>query len=93
MGNMSYCRFENTVQDLGDCQMALEEMLDCNENQLSRTERNKASELIKMCHNILMLVQEHTGMDSEEFMDKMELNPDRIIDEFLDVVQESAGQA
>jgi len=90
MGNMGYCRFENTVGDLGECQLALENMLDCNEAQLSKTERSKARELIRTCHEILMLVQEHSGLDTEEFMDKMELNSDRVIDDFLDVAQESA---
>lgn len=90
MGNMSYCRFENTVGDLGECQMALENMLNCDESQLSKTERSKARELIRTCYEILMLVEEHSGLDTEEFMDQMELNSDRVIDSFLDLAQECA---
>ena len=31
MGNMSYCRFENTLADMRDCLYALEEGLDAEE--------------------------------------------------------------
>jgi len=49
MGNMSYCRFENTFADLQDCYDALGEYeLD----QLSDTERKYAEKLIKLCEKI-----------------------------------------
>jgi len=49
MGNMSYCRFENTFNDLQDCYEALgENSLD----ELSETEKKYAIKLIKMCRNI-----------------------------------------
>lgn len=41
MSNMSYCRFENTYNDLLDCQ---ENLLD---NDLSRTEFNARKSMIK----------------------------------------------
>jgi phage host-nuclease inhibitor protein Gam len=49
MGNMSYCRFENTYGDLQDCYDALaEKSLD----ELSETEKKYAIKLIKMCRDI-----------------------------------------
>tara|TARA_S200002703_G_scaffold107470_1_gene93358 strand:+ start:185 stop:385 length:201 start_codon:yes stop_codon:yes gene_type:complete len=49
MGNMSYCRFQNTYRDLQDCYDALgEKSLD----ELSETEKKYAKKLIKMCRNI-----------------------------------------
>jgi len=49
MGNMNYCRFENTYGDLQDCYNALaEEDLD----ELSESEKKYAKKLIKMCRNI-----------------------------------------
>lgn len=51
MSNMSYCRFENTLHDLGDCLEALEEgALD--RRELSDSERESALELIEMCGEI-----------------------------------------
>lgn len=49
MGNMSYCRFENTYSDLQDCYDALgEKSLD----ELSESEKKYAQRLIKMCKDI-----------------------------------------
>ena len=46
---MSYCRFENTFNDLQDCYEALgEKELD----ELSETEKKYAKRLIKMCRDI-----------------------------------------
>lgn len=49
MANMSYCRFENTFNDLKDCYNAL-----ANEGieSLSETERKYAEKLISMCEDI-----------------------------------------
>lgn len=46
---MSYCRFENTYQDLQDCYDALgEKSLD----ELSDSEKKYAKKLIQMCKEI-----------------------------------------
>lgn len=48
MGNMSYCRFQNTVSDLEDCQDALDEgVLD--DKDLSPEEKRAAKRLIEVC--------------------------------------------
>jgi hypothetical protein len=46
MGNMPYCRFENTTTDLRDC---LDYMDD---NDLSENEQGWRKELIKICVDI-----------------------------------------
>ena len=50
MGNMSYCRFENTARNLGDCLDAIE-----NEkiNNLSSYEKNGLQDLLDYCEAIL----------------------------------------
>lgn len=49
MGNMSYCRFENTYGDLQDCYDALSEK---DLDELSESEKKYAKKLIKMCRDI-----------------------------------------
>ena len=50
MPNMSYCRFENTYNDLKDCYYALESQ---GPGGLSDRELNFARHMMKMCENIL----------------------------------------
>ena len=63
MGNMSYCRFENTYHDLEDCYNSLnnEQSID----ELSKSEKKYAIKLIKMCNDI-----------SEEYLEEIEDNND-----------------
>ena len=50
MGNMSYCRFKNTSQDLGDCLDAIEN----NElNNLADFEYSGMRDLLDYCEAIL----------------------------------------
>ena len=48
MGNMIYCRFENTLHDLRDCY----ENMDAEED-LSETEKKARERLIKLCKDIV----------------------------------------
>ena len=50
MGNMSYCRFENTYSDLVDCKDALDN--DGGLNELEDSELDYAKELIELCQEI-----------------------------------------
>ena len=50
MGNMSYCRFENTLADMRDCLYALEDGLDAEE--LSEYEINALSEFTDVARQI-----------------------------------------
>lgn len=53
MPNMSYCRFQNTLIDLTDCQENWEEYVD---NELSIEEKKAKEELLQLCKDI---VDEH----------------------------------
>lgn len=53
MANMSYCRFQNTFNDLNDCETALEAFINEDENTISsREERCYAKKLIELCKYI-----------------------------------------
>ena len=53
MANMSYCRFHNTYSDLCDCENALEDFINNDENTISSSEeRRKAKQLISVCKRI-----------------------------------------
>lgn len=45
--NMSYCRFQNTLQDLRDCYYNIEEVED-----MSEEEKSARKKLIELCCNI-----------------------------------------
>ncbi len=51
MGNMSYCRFQNTIEDLRDCRDALMEMGDY-EKELDDEEARAAKRLLKLCREL-----------------------------------------
>jgi len=51
MGNMSYCRFENTLNDLRDCEEALENIND-EVTEMSSYEKNALPKLIELCKSI-----------------------------------------
>ena len=46
MGNMSYCRFENTLKDLRDCYENMED------TGMSSTEKSARQKLIELCDDI-----------------------------------------
>ena len=50
MGNMSYCRFENTARDLGDCVKAL---LSREAEELSYYERNGLALILEYANDII----------------------------------------
>lgn len=50
---MSYCRFQNTLGDLRDCNRALQEFF-ASESELSRDERDAAADLIELCQRIAL---------------------------------------
>ena len=51
MSNMSYCRFQNTLEDLQDCVDALDEDTDPLA-RLSPEERVAAKRLLKLCKQL-----------------------------------------
>ena len=59
MGNMSYCRFENTAQDLQDCVRAIENRDVYNFNSY---ELNGFKKLIKLADELVNMDYEITGI-------------------------------
>jgi hypothetical protein len=66
MSNMSYCRFHNTLHDLGDCQDALDET---GLSDLSDEEKECAILLIEKCQEIADEFRQLMEEESEQ--DKM----------------------
>ena len=50
MGNMSYCRFENTARDLGDC---VEALLKKEAEDLSHYEINGLAKILEYANDII----------------------------------------
>lgn len=61
MSNMSYCRFENTLRDLRDCDQYLDD------EDLSESEFKARIKLIKLCKSIA------ESFDDEELSDEVRL--------------------
>jgi len=63
MGNMSYCRFENTFRDLKDCQEALQDAGGVKDYQESANQYEKkyVARLVELCKEI-----------TEEFADEID---------------------
>ena len=57
MGNMSYCRFRNTLQDLFDCYDAMDESLEDDEEEKAR------NRMIELCGQI---AKEYLGFVEDE---------------------------
>ena len=57
MPNMSYCRFQNTLQDLRDCANHI------SDTDLSQDEASARERLISICREV---VEEYDGQQEEE---------------------------
>lgn len=68
MGNMSYCRFENTFRDLMDCYRALQ---DRDFDSLSENEQDYRNRLVELCKDIAdeFEVEEIVDEDEEDIND------------------------
>lgn len=68
MSNMSYCRFENTSNDLVDCLDALKAMIENKqrEDHLGREELRAAKTMATLCLEYVELLAEHAGKDLED---------------------------
>lgn len=60
MGNMSYCRFENTSGDLEDCYDAMDE------KDLSEGETKARAKLIRLCVDIACAYGDEVGKPCEQ---------------------------
>lgn len=61
MSNMSYCRFQNTLEDLQDCSNYI------TDDSLSREEERARENLVDLCRYI---VEEWESMEEEEQHDE-----------------------
>lgn len=65
MANMSYCRFENTFSDLGDCINALERVL-CDNERLSDREAHYAKMMRNYCEQYIEMMDDLSNVDDDE---------------------------
>lgn len=61
MGNMSYCRFRNTLGDLEDCQDNMEEV-----ESLSEDEAQARKRLIEICVDLALDYGHEVGKEVEQ---------------------------
>ncbi len=66
MSNMSYCRFENTANDLRDCREALENLLGGEEPALSESELRCAKDLAETCLEVVLMLAEAAQVDLDD---------------------------
>jgi len=67
MGNMSYCRFENTSRDLDDCSEALENFL-YGDEEISESEQKYACDMLAKAVEMLEHIANHEGKGVTEFV-------------------------
>lgn len=75
MGNMSYCRFQNTSHDLQDCIDALENYENDSEEgykNLSKAEKDAADSMREQCETYIRLYDEATNAEEDEDCDATE---------------------
>jgi hypothetical protein len=66
MANMSYCRFQNTVQDMHDCFNAMAEAVDLNESMdLSNDEQRSFQEMYNLMSDMINMMEEVTQMEEQ----------------------------
>lgn len=72
MSNMSYCRFENTANDLRDCVDAMEEAGSMEELDLSRSELSSFKWMRSLCQRFLEAAEhlENSAEDEEYDVDE-----------------------
>ena len=67
MANMSYCRFENTSNDLRDCVDAMEEAYDLPELDLSKSELSSLKYMRQLCERFLEESERLLNAESVDF--------------------------
>jgi len=69
MSNMSYCRFQNTSQDLSDCHEALQEIVEGGDDcHLGEAELRAAKRLVGTCAEIILLLSESMDIPVEDLV-------------------------
>lgn len=70
MGNMSYCRFENTNPDLDDCVGALEDFL-CGDEKINDDELVYAARVVDKCAQAVLSLANFKGQRVGDFITEM----------------------
>ena len=89
MTNMSYCRFENTLNDLRDCKDQLEMLLagDADTGAMSSLQERRARiQLIVECYELVELFK-NAGIDGDEA--DLQRVVERVVQENEDAIPES----
>lgn len=80
MGNMSYCRFQNTSRDFADCSDVIDDLADRaddpsanNEPSLSREELESAVHLANQARDFLARIAEFAGSVGIELPESMDV--------------------
>ena len=74
---MSYCRFHNTLNDLSDCETALDDFINNDENTIeSEEERGKAKQLIALCKYIADNYSEEDIDEKSKFYEEQDEEQD-----------------
>lgn len=88
MSNMSYCRFENTNDDLEDCRDALIGLIEEQEGPLSSYELKAAKQLAVKCLEIVRMLAEHAGLTKLD--DLTDADMERAVEAAQDTAVEGA---
>lgn len=83
MGNMSYCRFQNTERDLRECVEVLEELLYGDGGTLSDDELRAANRLIGLCIQATQMIRDETGKEPDEILDASSSKQEHFVGEVL----------
>lgn len=67
MANMSYCRFENTSNDLRDCVSVMEEAYDLPDLDLSASETRSMEHMRELCEDFLRQYERLQAASTEDF--------------------------
>lgn len=73
MGNMSYCRFENTLRDLRDCYGAMRDGL-----ELSKSEQESFIAMVELCREVTDM---YGGCNDDDLRDLSKEDDDEDDDE------------
>jgi len=65
MANMSYCRYENTLNDLKDCFRAMQN--ESEDHELSKSEKRCKDQLIALCQQIIEFNDCYFEDDEDDF--------------------------
>jgi hypothetical protein len=66
---MSYCRYENTYQDLRDCYISMRDRDNDRNDELSKSEQRYKDQLIVLCQQICDYVENDSNGEYDELYD------------------------